>query len=148
MNPADFLPVDLASPELQAFAAGFPVALLHTGATLLLLILGATIYLMLSPYKEISHIREGNSAAAVAFGGALVAISIPLAVALTSSTTAKEILVWGFATLAVQLLIYRLTDLMLAGLQQRIHEGEVSASVLLVSAKLAVAIIIASAVST
>ena len=49
--------------------------------------------------------------------------------------------------LALQLLIFRLVDLALHGLPQRIAEGEVAAAALLVGAKLATALIIASAMA-
>lgn len=138
---------DLSSPEVQAFMAGFPDTLAHAGVTATLLFLGATLYVWLTPYKEISLIREGNSAAAVALGGVLIGLALPLAASLSASNSVLEILVWGAATLVLQLLVFRLIDFLLTGLPQRIQEGEVSAAVLLVSAKLASAVILAAAVA-
>jgi putative membrane protein len=137
----------LGGPELQAFATGFPILLAHVGVTLLMLLAGATLYAVLTPWKEISLIRNGNSAAAVAFGGVLAGLAIPLAASLSASNSTIEIVVWGAATVLMQLLAFRLTDMILAGLPERIREGEVSAAVLLVSAKLAVALILAAAVT-
>lgn len=137
----------LTSPEVQAFASGFPITLLHAAVTLTLLVLGATIYALLTPWKEISLIREGNAAAAVAFGGVLVGLAIPLAVSLAASTSVRDIAIWGVATLVLQLLAFRIVDLLLTGLPQRIREGEISAAVLLVSAKLASALVLAAALS-
>jgi putative membrane protein len=114
---------------------------------LVLLFLGGMLYSLLSPYKEISQIREGNAAAAVAFGGMIVGLAIPLAAALASSNSLREIAIWGAATVIVQLLVFRITDLVLMGLPGRVQEGEVSAAVLLVAAKLAAALILAAAVS-
>ena len=51
------------------------------------------------------------------------------------------------ATVVVQLLVFRLVDLLLHGLPQRIQEGEVAAAALLVGAKLATALILAAAVT-
>ena len=58
----------LTSAEVQAFASGFPVMVMHLVVTLLLLAAGATVYALMTPWKEIALIREGNPAAAVAFG--------------------------------------------------------------------------------
>ena len=138
---------DISSPDIQAFAAGFPVTLAHAGITALLLFIGATLYALLTPYKEIALIREGNAAAAVALGGVLICLALPLAASLSASNSMMEILVWGAATLILQLLVFRIIDFLLTGLPQRIQEGEVSAAVLLVSAKLASAIILAAAVA-
>ena len=137
----------LQSPEIQAFATGFPITLLHFGVTLTILFAAAAIYVMLTPHKEISLIREGNSAAAVSLAGVLVGLAIPLAVSLKASTTLIELALWGAATVLVQLLIFRLVDLVLRGLPKRIQDGEMAAAGVLVGAKLATALILAAAVS-
>lgn len=134
-------------PALQAFAAGFPVTLLHTGLTVALLLAGATLYIWLTPHRELTLIRAGNTAAAISLGGILLGLAIPLGVSLAASTTLVEIAVWGAATLVVQLFVFSLTDLLLRGLPRRIAAGEMSAATLLVSAKLATAIILACAVA-
>ena len=141
------MPIQLQSPEIQAFATGFPLTLLHAGVTLLILILGTAVYAMLTPHKEITLIRDGNSAAAISLGGVMVGLSIPLAISLRASTSVVEIFIWGAATVAVQLLVFRLTDFVLRGLPQRIQDGELSAAVLLVAAKLGTALILAAAVA-
>jgi len=141
------MPPQLQSPEIQAFATGFPITLLHAAVTTLILFLAATLYILLTPHREIRLIREGNAAAAVSLGGVLVGLSIPLSVSLTASTSLVEIAVWGVSTVVVQLLSFRLVDLVLRGLPQRIQEGEVAAAALLVGAKLATALILAAAVA-
>ncbi|HJV43570.1 DUF350 domain-containing protein [Caulobacter sp.] len=141
------MPSQLQSPEVQAFATGFPVTLLHAGVTLVMLILGTALYALMTPHKEITLIREGNSAAALSLGGVMVGLAIPLAISLTASTSVIEIMIWGAATIAVQLLVFRCTDMVLKGLPERIHEGEISAAALLVGAKLATALILAAAVA-
>lgn len=143
----NFLSPEVLRPEIQAFASGFPITLLHAGVTLLLLLIGATVYSLLTPYKEIHQIREGNSAAAVAFGGVIIGLAIPLAASMAASTSLRDIVLWGGATIVLQLFVFRLVDFLLAGLPNRINEGEVSAAVLLVSAKLAAALILAAAVA-
>ena len=133
------------SPEVQAFATGFPTTLLHAGVTLLILVLGAGVYILLTPHKEIRLIREGNVAAAISLAGVMVGLAIPLAVSLNASTSMVEIGLWGAATVAVQLLAFRLVDLALHGLPKRIADGEMAAAALLVGSKLATAIILAAA---
>ena len=137
----------LQSPEIQAFATGFPLTLLHFGVTLTILFAAAALYVMLTPHREISLIREGNSAAAVSLAGVLVGLAIPLAVSLKASTTLIELALWGAAIVLVQLLIFRLVDLVLRGLPKRIQDGEMAAAAMLVGAKLATALILAAAVS-
>ena len=137
----------LESPEVQAFASGFPTTVAHLLVTLALLAAGAVIYALLTPWKEITLIREGNAAAAVAFAGVLVGLAVPLAVSLSVSTSVRDIIIWGVATVVLQLLAFRVVDLLLTGLPQRIREGEISAAVLLVGAKLSTALILAAALT-
>jgi putative membrane protein len=141
------MPPQLQSPEIQAFATGFPITLIHAGVTLLVLVLGTVLYALLTPHKEVQLIREGNSAAALSLGGVMVGLAIPLAVSLRASTSVIDIVIWGCATVVVQLLVFRIMDMLLKGLPQRIQEGEVSAAVMLVGAKLATALIISAAVA-
>ena len=135
------------SPEMQAFASGFPVALLHIAVSVVMLLAAAAVYIVLTPHKEISLVRQGNVAAAVDLGGVLVALAIPLAFSLKGSTSLIDVALWGVATVAIQLLVFRLVDLLLHGLPRRIKDGEMAAAALLVGAKLATALIVAAAVS-
>lgn len=144
---SSFLDSILGSAEVQAFASGFPVLLLHLGVTLALMTAGAMLYALLTPWKEIALIRDGNAAAAVAFGGVLVGLAVPLAVSMSVSTSLRDIALWGAATVVIQLLVFRVVDMVLTGLPQRIEEGEVAAAVLLVAAKLATAVILAAALT-
>ena len=133
------------SPEIQAFASGFPIFLAHAGVTVAILFAAVALYVLLTPHKEITLIREGNTAAAISLAGVLVGLAIPLAASLKASTNVIEIGLWGAVTVVVQLLVFRLVDLVLRGLPKRIQEGEISAAALLVGAKLATALVIAAA---
>lgn len=135
------------NPEVQAFLTGFPVTLLHAGLTLVLLALGVGAYSLLTPHKEVQLIRAGNPAAAISFGGMLLGLAIPLAAALAASPSALEIALWGVCVIVVQLLVFRLIDVLLTGLPQRIQEGEIAAAALLAAAKLGAALVLGAAVA-
>jgi putative membrane protein len=135
------------SPEVQAFATGFPLTLLHVAVTLALLFAGVGVYIMLTPQKEVALVRAGNVAAAISLGGILLGLAIPLSVSLKASTNLVDLALWGFATLLVQMLISRLTDVALHGLSKRIQDGEVAAAVVLASVKIATGLILGAAVS-
>jgi putative membrane protein len=135
------------TPEVQAFATGFPLTLLHAGITVVLLGLGAALYAWLTPYKDLQLIREGNTAAAISLGAVLVGLAIPLAVSLGYSTGELEMVIWGVAIIAVQLFVFRFTDFVLQGLPRRIQAGEVAAATFLAAIKLATALILAAAVA-
>jgi len=135
------------SPEVQAFASGFPVTLLHAGVSLIILVLGCAAYGFLSPIKEVLLIREGSTAATISFAGALLGLAIPLAVSLTASASIIEIALWGVSLIVVQLLVYRVIDLLLTGIPARVREGETVAAVLLASSRVGAALILAASVA-
>lgn len=136
-----------ASPEVQAFADGFPVALLQAVVSLAILLGGVLVHSLLTPHKEVGPIREGNPAAAVSLGGLVLGLAIPLARSLQASTSVIETVIWGVAATALMLLIFRFCDLLLRGLPQRMQDGEVSAAVLLVAAKVSAALVVSAAFS-
>jgi putative membrane protein len=133
-------------PEIQAFASGFPLVLLHAVIGAALLAVGCLVYGLLTPHREIQLIREGNAAAALSLSGVMLGLAIPLAASLAASASTIEVALWGGVVVVVELLVFRLIDFVLAGLPQRIAEGDVPAAGLLVAAKLSVALILAAAV--
>jgi putative membrane protein len=137
----------LQSPELDAWASGFPVVLLHAGVTLAIFAAGAALYALLSPQREFQLVREANPAAALSFGGVLVGLALPMAFALAASTSLLEIALWSLSTAVVQLFLFWLVDLVFHGLPQRVREGDIGAAALLAGARLATAGLLAAAVA-
>lgn len=135
------------TPEVQAFTSGFPLTLLHAGLTLVFLALGVVLYALLSPHKEIHLIREGNAAATISLAGVVLGLGMPLAAALAASPSILEIVLWAAAVVFVDLIVFRVIDALLAGLPQRMREGDVPAAILLTAAKLSAALVLAAAVA-
>lgn len=132
---------------IESFFAGFPVLIGHFALTIFILGLGVAIYIWLTPYHEMKLIKAGNTAAALSLSGAIVGLALPLAVAMAGSVNAFDILIWGALTLVIQLGAYRVADMMLRGLPERIENDEIGAAILVVGVKLAVAMINAAAVT-
>ena len=132
---------------LDSFLAGFPVLMLHSSVTIAMLVAGVLVYVWITPWDEVKLIRAGNTAAAVSMGGAVIGLAIPLAFAMAASVSVYVILVWGPVTLVLQIIAYRIADVVLKDLPQRIEDGEMGSAVLLVSIKLAAAAINAAAVA-
>lgn len=132
---------------VQSFMAGFPVLMLHSSVTLAILAIAVFVYIKITPYDEIALIKDGNTAAALSLAGAIVGFSLPLAFAMASSITVYEVLIWGPVTLLLQLIAFRITDVLLSDLPKRIVNGEMGPAIFLVSIKIAVAAINAAAVT-
>ena len=132
---------------LQSIIAGAPVLALHLGVAFGTLIVGVVVYTWITPYEDIKLVRQGNGAAAVALGGAILGFAIPIAASLAGSVTLLDILLWGALTVVIQIVAFKIVDFVLIGLPRRIQAGEMPAAILLVFVKLAVAVIVATAVN-
>ncbi len=132
---------------LDSFVAGFPILMMHSSVTIAMLVAGVLLYIWITPWDEMALIRAGNTAAAISLGGAIIGLAIPLAFAMAASVSVYEILIWGLVTLLLQIIAFRVADLLLRDLPTRIAAGEIGAATLLVSIKLAVAAVNAAAVS-
>lgn len=134
-------------PVLDSFIAGLPVLLLHLGVTLAMLAGAVAVYVWSTPHKEFALIREGNNAAALSLSGAILGLALPLAVCMAVSVNVFDIVVWGVLTLVVQIVVFRVVDLLLRDLPERIDKGEIGPAAVLAAIKLAVAFVNAAAIS-
>jgi putative membrane protein len=132
---------------LQSILSGAPVLALHLVTTFAILIGGMGLYMWITPYEDVRLVREGNAAAAVALGGAFLGLAIPLAGSLAGSVTALDILLWGIVTVVVQLVCFKVVDLVLRGLPRRIADGEMAAAIFLAFVKVSAGAIVATAVT-
>lgn len=129
---------------LESFRQGFPVYLLMTGTAGVLLLVASAVYVLLTPWKELALVRGGNSAAGLALAGAIVGLAIPIASCLAASLSILDLLLWGTVALLMQLLTYRVIDLILKDIPQRIQNDEAGAAIVLIASKVAVAMILAA----
>ena len=132
---------------LESFMTGLPVLLLHYLVTLTMLAVGVTIYLWMTPYRELELIRGGNVAAAVSLGATIISLAMPLAFSMAVSVGVWDIVLWGIVTLVIVLVVYRVIDFLMKDLPRRIELGELGPAILLAAVKLGVSIITAAAVS-
>jgi putative membrane protein len=137
----------MTDPALQAFASGFPVFLLQGAVALAVWAVAVALYVWLTPHAEVALVRAGNAAAGLSLGAVAVGVAIPVATALATSHSLVDLLVWGGAAAVLQLLAFRVTDLLLRELPRRIAAGEMAAASVLAGIKLGAAILTAAALS-
>lgn len=137
---------DITAP-LNAFVAGFPDFLIQLAVALGLFVASLIIYVIMTPHKEMALIRAGNPSAALAFGGVVVGLAIPMGSCLAYAFGLWDLVIWGVVTLLLQLLAFRFADMFLRGLPRRIAEGDVAAAVFLMSVKIGLALIISGAIA-
>jgi putative membrane protein len=130
---------------IQSFVKGFPEFMLHGGVTLALLITGCIVHVLLTPMKEIKLIREGNTSAAISLCAVIVGLSVPMAACLVTALSIWDLLIWGVVAILLQLLAFRVADLVLRDLPRRIERNEIGAALVLAAVKIAAAMVMAAA---
>jgi putative membrane protein len=130
---------------IQSFVKGFPQFLLHGGVTLALLVAGCVVHVLLTPMKEMRLIRAGNVSAGISVGAVIVGLAVPMSACLATAATVYDILIWGVVAILLQLLAFRVADLLLHDLPKRIERDEVGAALVLAGVKLAAAMVMAAA---
>ncbi len=105
--------------------------LFYMAGAAVLFALYAFIYTRLTPYNEFALIREGNSAAAIALGGALLGFAIPVSGAISHSISLLDFLLWSVIAGAVQLLAFVVVSVVVKGMDERIRRQENAAAILL-----------------
>lgn len=129
---------------IESFVSGFPHFLVMTAAAGGMLIVASTLYILLTPWKELALVRGGNGAAGLALAGAIMGLALPLASCLASSLGLFDLVIWGVVALLMQLIAYRVVDLILSGIPARIENDEAGAAIVLIAAKMAAAILLAA----
>jgi len=135
------------SAILDALGTGLPVLVLQFATTFALLGVGAAAYMAVTPFHERDLVAAGNTAAGIVVAGTLVALAIPLAATLASSTYTLDILLWGVVALVIQLATFRLAAMLVPGLQGMIEQGNVAAACVLTGIQIAVALLNAGAMA-
>lgn len=135
------------SAILSTLGSGLPVLALQFAVTLALLVVGVAIYTALTPFNERALVAAGNTAAGIVLAGTLVALAIPLAATLATSTVTLDILLWGIVALAIQLATFRLAAMLLPGLREMIERDNAAAACVLTGIQLAVALLNAGAMA-
>ncbi len=123
------------------FLTMLPNFLAYFGVAVVLLAVFLLIYLNLTPYKEITLIRAGNTAAAISLSGTLLGFAMPVANVIAHSDTLLDLAVWGLVAGAVQILAYGVARLALPQLTADIPAGRVAPATFLAALSLTVGLI-------
>ena len=132
---------------ISASASGIGAHLLYFVISVGIGILFVAIYTAITPYREITLIRHGNTAAAISLGGALLGFTCPLAQAVAQSGNLTDMLIWSGVALVVQLFAFLITRLTLQHLSADVNEGKIAPGVFLAAVSIAVGILNAAAMA-
>lgn len=133
--------------EIMASFSGFDDFLLYLAISSVLLAVFVTLYVKITPYREIALIRENNMAAAFSLSGALLGMVIPLANAVKYSVNPVDMAIWGFIALAIQLLVFVIARIALPNIAQDIPAGKQASGFFLGAVSVAAGVLNAACMS-
>jgi len=107
---------------LPAFASYFFTAIVLSAAFVM-------AYIHVTPHREMALIREGNAAASIEVGMALIGFSIPLASAIFHSSSLIDCVIWGVVALITQLIAYGIARLTMPNLSADIGRGAIGPAI-------------------
>lgn len=130
----------------------------QTGATAFIIAFAAAgvftvafklIYQWVTPYRERTLIRQGNTAAAIALGGALIGYVLPLASALSHTVSLMEFAAWALLAGVIQIAVFVVVSrIAFRNLATRIEAGEMAAATYLASLSICVGLLNAACMTT
>ena len=121
--------------------------LIHLILAAALLIAFFIIYTRVTPYNEVLLIRQGNHAAALSLGGALLGFSATIASSLMHTADYQQFFAWAFGAMVVQLLVYLVTTRLLRMSKDQIESNNSAFGGLLGAISLSIGAINAACIS-
>jgi len=105
------------------------------------------IYTKITPYDEIKMMREGKSAAALSFLGALIGFSLTLASSILHNDSFIAFAAWAGAAMIVQLVVYAGLSRLIPDMHNSLESNNVAIGALLGGVSLTFGIINAACLS-
>lgn len=124
------------SQAILAFAS-------YLGTAIVLLTAFVWLYEKVTPYREFTHIKENNCAAAITLGGAMLGFTFPMMASIFYTQSLLEMVLWSAITGLVQILVFTV----LRGWAKAIEEGKQAPAIFIASASLAVGLLNAVCIS-
>lgn len=105
------------------------------------------LYMLVTPHHEAALIKNGNTAAAISLGGAVIGFTLPLGSAVIGSISLLDMAIWAFIALVVQVIVFLIASRILRGLSARIESGDMAAGITLAAASVAIGILNAASMT-
>jgi len=116
---------------------------LYFSVSVIALILFKVVYSAITPHDEWKLIKEEqNTAAGIAFSGAIVGYAVALYGVISNSVSLLDLVIWAIIAMVAQLLAFAIVRfIFMPKIVSRIEKGEVSAGVVLAAISIAVGLL-------
>ena len=135
------------SSLLSYSLTGIVAHLVYFGIASVAVVVFVAIYVTVTPHHEFRLIRQGNTAAAISVGGAILGYTLALAKAVSQSQSISDMLLWSGVALVAQLAAYGITRLILPQLSANVDEGKTASGIFLAAIAVAIGLLNAAAMT-
>lgn len=105
------------------FGDALPHFLAYFGVSIILALVFLAAYVAITPHKEFSLIKAGNTAAATQLVGSFLGFAIPVAVIIGHSLTILDMVLWAVTALIIQLIVFFVISKFAPAIEKRIEEN-------------------------
>jgi putative membrane protein len=124
-----------------------PAFITYLFTSLLLFGAAAFAYVQLTPHAEVALIKSGNTAAAVAFSGALLGLVLPIASTIIHSDGFTDMVIWSCIAVVSQGVVFAVCTRLMGGVSEGIRAGNLAQGLALAGVAVCVGILNAACVS-
>jgi putative membrane protein len=129
------------------YSSAIVAHLTYFGIAIVATVVFVAIYVTVTPHREFKLIRQGNTAAAISLGGAILGYTIPLAKAVSQSESMSDMLLWSGVALVAQLLAYGASRLILPALSSDVNDGKTASGIFLAAMSVCIGLLNAAAMT-
>ena len=126
---------------------GIVAHLVYFAVAIVAVVVFVAIYVTVTPHHEFRLIRQGNTAAAISLGGAIIGYTVPLTKAVAQSVSISDMLLWSAVALVAQLGAYGITRLILPQLSAHVDEGKTASAIFLAAIAVTIGLLNAAAMT-
>jgi putative membrane protein len=133
---------------LYPFIDGATKFIIAFGLACLLIIIFKWLLQLSTPYNEQELIAQGNKAAAIALCGSILGFALPVASALTQTSSITEFILWAVLAGVIQILASLIVRrIVIADLVERIKNGNVASALYLAATSIAIGLLNAASMT-
>jgi putative membrane protein len=121
--------------------------LLHLFTAAALVLAFFVVYTRITPFDEVLLVRQGNGAAALSLGGALIGFSVTVASALLHTSDYYQFAGWALGAMLVQVLVFAVATSLLRMSKDQIEADNCAFGGLLGSISLSIGLVNAGCIS-
>jgi putative membrane protein len=121
--------------------------LLHLFTAAALVLAFFVVYTRITPFDEVLLVRQGNGAAALSLGGALIGFSVTVASALLHTTDYYQFAGWALGAMLVQVLVFAVATGLLKMSKDQIEANNCAFGGLLGAISLSIGLVNAGCIS-